>query len=176
MSTSETEPPPSGVGHARLDLPADVLDAGIARERERSLADELHARVGLGVVRGGDHRAAVELARADEEIEHLGADHPRVEDLAPFGDQAVCQATRHLGRLEAHVATQADAQLRGGLLAKVGEDAGEAPADEVRRLAVHVVPVEAPDVVGLEDLRLDRRHPADSSATRPGSAGLRRFP
>ena len=111
-------------------------------------------------MRGGHHRAAVELARADEEIEHLGADHPRVEHLASFGHEAVRQAARHLGSLEAHVAAKADTQLRGGLLAKVGENAGEAPADEVRGLAVHVVAVEAPDVVGLEDLRLDGAQPS----------------
>ena len=48
---------------------------------------QLHPGVGLRVVRGGDHRPAVELARADEEIEHLGADHPGVEHGRALGDQ-----------------------------------------------------------------------------------------
>ena len=160
MSTSRDGAAAGRVRKPRLDLPADVLDARVAGQGERPLAHELHARVGLGVVRGGHHRAAVEFARADEEIEHLGADHPGVEHLAPFGHEAVRQAARHLGRLEAHVAAKSDAQLRGGLLAKVGENAGEAPADEVRGLAVHVVSVETPDVVGLEDLRLDAAQPS----------------
>ncbi len=160
MSTSEVDPPPGASGKARLDLAADVLDAGVAGQGERSFAHQLHPRVGLGVVGRGDHRTAVELARADEEIEHLGADHPRVEHLAPLGDEAVGQAAGHLGRLKAHVAADPDAKLGGGLLAQVREHAGEAPADEVGGLAIHVVAVEAPDVVGLEDLRLDGAHPS----------------
>ena len=50
--------------------------------------DQLRARVGLRVVRGGAHQPAVELARADEVIEHLGADHPGVEHVRALGHQA----------------------------------------------------------------------------------------
>ena len=49
------------VGQARLDLRTDLLDAGVARQGEGALADQLDAGVLLRVVRGGDHRAAVEL-------------------------------------------------------------------------------------------------------------------
>ena len=46
-------------------------------------ADQLGAGVGLGVVGGRAHQAAVEAARADGEVEHLGAHHPDVHDVAP---------------------------------------------------------------------------------------------
>ena len=93
------------------DQVADVADPRVAGERERALADELHAGVGLRVVRGGDHRTAVELVGADEEIEHLGADHPGVDDDGPLGDDPVAQPPRHLGRLQPHVAAEPDPQL-----------------------------------------------------------------
>ena len=58
-------------------------------QRERAALDELRARVGLRVVRGGAHQPAVELARADRPVEHLGADHPDVEHVgALVGDAA----------------------------------------------------------------------------------------
>ena len=44
-------------------------------------ADDLHPRVVLRVVRGGDHHAAVEPELADGEIDHLGADEADVEHL-----------------------------------------------------------------------------------------------
>ena len=44
--------------HALLDQPANVLDALVAGEGKRALADELDAGVGLGVVRGGANRAS----------------------------------------------------------------------------------------------------------------------
>ena len=62
---------------------AHVADPGVAGERQRALAHQLDAGVGLRVVGGGDHRAAVELARADQVVEHLGADHAGVEHRAP---------------------------------------------------------------------------------------------
>ena len=65
------------VAEAGFDLAPHVADPGVAGERQRALADQLDAGVGLRVVRGGDHRAAVELARADQVVEHLGRDHAR---------------------------------------------------------------------------------------------------
>ena len=54
---------------------------GVAADRKRAAADDLHARVLLGIVGGGDRRAAVEPELADGEVEHLGADHPDVDDV-----------------------------------------------------------------------------------------------
>ena len=82
-------------------------------------------------MRGGDHRAAVELARADQEIEHLGADHAGVEHGAALVDQPVAEPARHLGRLEPHVAAEPDAEVGGRLAAQLGEHAGEGAADQV---------------------------------------------
>ena len=92
MSTSSSVPalgrragPPAAC--AGFDRAADVLDAFVARQRDRALAHELRARVGLRVVRGGAHQAAVELARADEVVEHLAADLPGVEHVRALREQ-----------------------------------------------------------------------------------------
>ena len=135
-----------------LDGAADVVDALVAAERQRPRAHELGAGVGLRVVRGGAHQAAVEAARADEEIEHLGADHPGVEDVGALGHHARAVARAQLGRGEAHVAPQPDAQLAGVLAGHVGEHAHERAADLLGPVAVELLAVEAADVVGLEDL------------------------
>src|SRR5581483_11075363 len=111
-----------------------------------ALPHELHARVGLGVVRGGAHRAAVEPVVADEEVEHLGGDHPGVDHGRALGGDAVPVAAGHLGGRQAHVAPEADAQLGGGLVGQVGEDAHERAADQLGDVAVHVVRVDAADV------------------------------
>ncbi len=71
-----------------LDHAADVLDAAVAGQRDRALAHELCAGVGLRVVRGRAHQPAVELARADEVVEHLGADEAGVEHVRALGQQA----------------------------------------------------------------------------------------
>ncbi len=68
-STCSTSPPPGGSGKARGDQPLHVADAGVPGEGEGALAEQLDPGVGLRVVGGGDHRAAVELARADQEVE-----------------------------------------------------------------------------------------------------------
>ena len=60
---------------------ADVQQARVAADGQRAAADDLHARVLLRVVRGGDLDAAVEAVLADGEIEHLGADEPDVDDV-----------------------------------------------------------------------------------------------
>jgi len=57
----------------------------LAGEGQGSLADELHAVVLRRIVRGRDHRAAVEPALGDPEVEHLGRDQPDVEDRRPGG-------------------------------------------------------------------------------------------
>ena len=79
---------------AGLDQAADVLDAAVAGQRDRALAHELRAGVGLRVVRGGAHQPAVELARADEVVEHLGADLAGVEHVRALGQQPVAVARR----------------------------------------------------------------------------------
>ena len=139
------------IAEAREDEVADAGDARLTGERQSALADELDAGVGLRVVRGGDHRPAVEIPRADHEIEHLGADHAGVEDVDALVHQAVLDPAGHLRRLQAHVAADADAELRRRLLAQLREHPGEGPAEEVGGIPVHLVAVEAAHVVGLED-------------------------
>ena len=148
-----------GLGQPLGDERADVADPGVARQGQRALAHELGAGVGLRVVRGGAHQPAVEVARADEEVEHLGPDHPGVEHVGALGDHAVAVARRQLGRGEPHVAPQADPQLARRLAAQPGEHERERAADLLGHVAVDLLAVQPADVVGLEDLGGDgRRH------------------
>ena len=166
-------PPARRLRQPGLDRGANVVDPGVAGEGQGALADELDPGVRLRVVRGGDHGAAVELARADQLIEHLGGDHAGVEDGAALGDQAVAHPARHLRRLDPHVATQPDPQLAGLLCPQAGEHPGEGAADEPGGVAVHLLAVEPSDVVGLEDPGRDGQSPmpAGSSAPRAGRRG-----
>ena len=134
------------------EQPADVADAGVARQRHGAALDQLRARVGLRVVRGRAHQPAVEVARADEVIEHLRADHPGVEHVRALGDQALAIACGELGGGEAHVAPEADPQLARRLVRQLRQHARERAADRLRHVAVYLLAVEAADVVGLEDL------------------------
>ena len=139
------------VPKAGLDLLPDVADPGVAGERQRALADQLHPGVGLRVVRSGDHRAAVQLARADQVVEHLGRDHPGVEHGRALEDQPVAQLRRHRRCGQSHVAAEPDPQLARLLAAQSRQHPGEGAADRVRGRLVHLLAVQPADVVGLED-------------------------
>ena len=76
---------------------ADVQQARVAADGHRAAADDLHARVLLRVVRGGDLDSAVEVEVADRGIEHLGADEPDVDDVRPGGRCALDHRLRHRG-------------------------------------------------------------------------------
>ena len=140
-------------GHERPDLP----DAGVARQRQRALAHELRARVGLRVVRRRAHQSAVERLRADEEIQHLRADHSGVEHVRALRDHAVAIPAGELGSGQAHVAPEPDPQRARLLPAQAGEHAHEGAPDELGDVAVDLLAVEPADVIGLEDLERDRR-------------------
>ena len=149
-----------GFAEPVLDVRADLGQAAVAGQRDRAALDHLRARVGLRVVAGGAHQAAVEVAAADQPIQHLGADHAGVHDVRALGHQTLAVAQGELGSGQAHVAAQAHPELAHRLAGEVREGAGEAAADGLRRVAVDVLPVEAADVVGLEDAREVSRHAA----------------
>ena len=117
------------VAEPGFDLAPDVADPGVAGERQRPLADQLDPGVGLRVVRGGDHRAAVELARADQVVEHLGGDHAGVEDGRALGDEPVAHRGRHLRRLSRMSRPRPTRSSLGWLAAQPAEHAGEGAAD-----------------------------------------------
>ena len=124
-------------------------------------ADQLRAGVGRRVVRGGADQAAVELARADQEVADLGRGLAGVEHVDALGDQPGAVARGELGRAEAHVVRERDPQLARRLAGKLAEHAREGAADLLGDVAVDLLAVEAADVVGLEDrgVELHAPHP-----------------
>ena len=77
-------------------------------------------------------------------------------------DEPLAQPPRHLRRLQPHVSPEPDPQLARLLAAQLAEHPREGAADQVVDLAIHLLAVEAADVVGLED-RLGDLH-AQSNA------------
>jgi hypothetical protein len=102
-------------------------------------------------VRGGDHRAAVQLARADQVVAHLRRDLPGVDHGGALLDQPLADAGGHLRAAEAHVAAQPDSQLGDVLAPESRQHPGEGAADQMGGLGVELLAVDAADVVGLED-------------------------
>ena len=82
------------VAEAVLDVRADLAAARGRRTARPSRARPSSRRCTPSGCGGGAHQAAVEVARADEPIEHLGADHPGVDDVGALGDQPVAVARR----------------------------------------------------------------------------------
>ena len=179
-STSSSVPrgaAPAGAAPARrelsLDRLADVLDAAVARQRDRPVAHQLCARVGLGVVRRRAHQPAVELARADEEVEHLGPHLAGVDHARALDEQPLAIARRELGRGQAHVAPQPDPQLLHPFPRQARQHARKRAPDQLGDVAVDLLAVQTADVVGLEDLgRGQTCHPA-ANPMRPRPAGAR---
>ena len=134
---------------------AQLADARVARQGEGAALDELGAGVALRVVGGGAHQTAVEAPRADRPVEHLGADHPDVEHVGALVGDTAGVGLGHGRRGQAHVTAEPDAQLGGRRALQIGEHAGKAAPDPVREPLVHLVRIEAADVVGLEDRGVD---------------------
>src|SRR5215217_5642599 len=126
---------------------ADLGEARLAADRQRPLADDLHPRVLLGVVRGRDRDPPVEPEVADGEIEHLRPDEADVEDLRAGVHRTALRRRRHRRRREPHVPPDGD-PLRGELL-----DVGS--TDSVRPLLVQLGRINPTDVVGLENLGVE---------------------
>jgi hypothetical protein len=153
---------------------AHLGDAGLARQRHRAAADQLGARVVLRVVRGGAHQPAVQVARADREVELLGAHLSHGDNVGALVAHAVGVAGRELRGGQPHVAPEPDPQLAGRLVLLAGEHPREGTADPVRHVAVDLLPVEAPDVVGLEDARVDAGIAAHAAGTIASAGGSSR--
>jgi hypothetical protein len=102
-------------------------------------------------VRCGNRDAPVERERADGVVEHLGPDHADVHHVRAAVRGAADGRLRHRGRRQPHVTADGD-RLRLELL-----DVGA--ADRVGALLVELGRIEAPDVVGLEDLWVEHAGP-----------------
>src|SRR5882724_2361125 len=71
------------LGHVLEDQSpcADVQQTRVTPDGKRAAAHDLQAGVVLWVVRSGDHDSALEVEVTDGEIEHLGSDHPDIDDV-----------------------------------------------------------------------------------------------
>ncbi len=141
---------------------ADVEQARLAADRQRPAADDLHARVVLRVVRGGDGDAAVEPELADREIDHLGADEPELEHVGACLGRAADDGLGHRRRRDAHVVPDGD-PLRL-------EHLDEGAADRVGTLLVELRGVDPAHVVGLENLRVEHEVGCYSGRKKPAPA------
>ena len=120
----------------------DVLEARVARNRARLLADELHAVVLFRVVAGRDHDAAVEAEMRRREVDHLRAALADVHDVAAGFREALDERVADGRAREADVVADSD-------FLRV-EEAREDAADAVRELFVDVLGIDAADVVSAE--------------------------
>jgi hypothetical protein len=142
-------PTPRGlVTEPGLRAAANLKQPRVAADRKCASADDLHSRVLLRVVRGGDREAAVEVQLSDSEIKHLGADHPDVDDVYTRVENTLDGRSGHGRRRDAHI--PADGDRRRLELLCVG------PADPVGAVLVELFRIKAANVVGLEDLGVER--------------------
>ena len=141
----------------------DLLDAGVAAQRQGPAADHLDAVVLPGIVGGGDHGASVEVLGGHVEIEHVRPHHADVGDVRPLAARALDEAARDLGRGEPHVASHGDAPGRAAQVVDEGA------ADAAGHLAVDLPGMDGADVVGLEDGGI---HGGHARILRPGPPRL----
>ena len=120
----------------------DVLEARVARNRARLLADELHAVVLFRVVAGRDHDAAVEAEMRRREVDHLRAALADVHDVAAGFREALDERVADGRAREADVMADSD-------FLRV-EEAREDAADAIRELFVDVLRIHAADVVSAK--------------------------
>jgi hypothetical protein len=143
-------------GIAGLDHLLDLADPRVARQRQGTALHELRAGVGRGVVRGGAHQAAREVARADGEIEHLGAHLADVDHARALVADAVDVAGGELRRGQAHVPAHGEREAARGRALEVRDHLRERAADLVGHVGVDLLAVQAADVVRLEDPGVNR--------------------
>ena len=148
------------------DCPSDMSSRAMARARMSNRPESpptgsaprrtiFMPGVLLRVVRGGDHDPALEIEVADGEVDHLGPDHPDVDDVGARLGRAAHGRLGHRRRREPHVAPNCD---RLGLeLVDVGA------ADRVGAGLVELVGIDPADVVCLENLRVEHRGDATAS-------------
>jgi hypothetical protein len=121
---------------------ADVEQPRFAADGQRAAAHDLHPRVLLRVVRGGDADPALECELADGVIEHLRTDLAEIDDVGAAVGGSVDDRGLHRRRRHAHV--PADSHVPRLEVFRVR------PADRVCAFLVQLATVDAAHVVGLE--------------------------
>jgi len=127
-------------GVATLDHEAlDVGQTGVATDRPRRFAHELHPVVVLRVVARGDHHAAVETHVKRGEVHLLGSTSPDIHDVDTGFGQTGGQRLRHPGAGQTNVVAHGDTlgsqeqliSMADTLGQRFGQLVADAPADVV---------------------------------------------
>src|SRR6185312_7160289 len=114
---------------------------------ERLLAEhQLEAVVVSGVVRAGDHDAAIDRQRVDGKIEHRRGPKADADDIDAALGEAGDQRADELGRAQAAVAAD-----RHALAARRGDNGREGAADRSRILGAERFADDAANVVFAQD-------------------------
>src|SRR5215210_3829094 len=142
---------------ARDDEVADLAETRVSREGDGFLPAELEAVVIFGVVRGCYHGPAGLLEVPYGEVERIGRDQPKVEDVsARFCDPLYKGLLQRLAR-DAHVAGHDDPGAREIQVFY------ESAADVSCHALIQALGINAADVVGLEYRLVQHLLPPDSS-------------
>ena len=128
----------------------DILQAIVAADGPRALADELHAVVVRRIVARRDHDAAVHLARERREVDDFGAAEADVVDVDAGVQQALLQRLAEQLAREPDVAADDHALRLHELRIRA--------ADTIRDVLVQFVRDATAQVVRLETLDRDRIH------------------
>src|SRR5262249_28960267 len=145
---------------------SDLEQAGLAAHGQGAGPDDLDAGVLLRVVGRSHGCAAVQPKLADGEVDHLGADEPEAEHVGAGVSRAVRESVGHGGARHAHVVADGDLAWP--------ELLGIRTPDRIRPVLVELSRIDAPDVICLEDLRVEHRSDANDALPTARSLGLNR--
>ena len=127
-----TEPPPGRVAQAVLDLRRGRHRSRVARERDRPAPDQL----GAGVGAWGCGRRCTSGRRRDRAIRRGNTASrcrpPGVEHVAPSATMPSRYALGELGRGQAHVPAEPEAELRGAACLRARRSPARTPARSPR--------------------------------------------
>ncbi len=129
-------PAPECRSRSAAGCPGCLSSPESARSAPR--AHELGAGVRLRVVRGGAHQAAVEVARAVEQVEHLGADLAGVEHVDALVHEAGAVAGNQFRAVRRSRGPGPTRSSPTGVPDRLAEHVRECAADQLGRVAVDV--------------------------------------
>ena len=126
----------------------NVKQTGFRRNGTYALADEFHAVVLFGIVRRGDHDAAVKIVVARREVNHFGADLPNVKNVTARLGESANKRVAQRGTRQANIVPDGNFMR--------AEQFGKNSADAICQLLIDAFGINAANVVGSEARNVDR--------------------